>query len=61
MNVGRLKARTKRADFPTELHIYAVGEHGFGVRKSRNLVSTWTERCVDWLHSQGMLKLVPAY
>src|SRR5439155_6319994 len=44
----------KRANVPTELHVYAQGGHGFGVRKSNLPCSTWTERCVAWLQSQGM-------
>ena len=44
----------KRANVPTELHVYAQGRHGFGVRKSNLPCSTWTERCVAWLQSQGM-------
>jgi acetyl esterase/lipase len=46
----------KRAGISTELHIYAVGEHGFGVRKSPHPCSTWPERCVAWLQSLRMLK-----
>ncbi len=46
----------KRAHIPAELHIYATGEHGFGVRKSSLPCSTWTDRCIDWLRSQGILK-----
>jgi acetyl esterase/lipase len=45
----------KRAKVPTELHIYATGGHGFGVRKSDLPCSTWTERCVEWLRNQEIL------
>jgi acetyl esterase/lipase len=45
----------QRADVPAELHVYAAGGHGFGVRRSALPVSTWTERCVDWLRAQGAL------
>jgi acetyl esterase/lipase len=45
----------KRANIPAELHVYAQGGHGFGVRKSGLPCSTWTERCMAWLGSQGML------
>ena len=45
----------KRVGIPTELHVYAAGGHGFGVRKSDKPCSTWTERCVAWLQSQGAL------
>lgn len=45
----------KRAGVSAELHIYAAGGHGFGVRKSELPVSTWTERCADWLRTLGVL------
>ena len=45
----------KRANVPAELHVYAQGGHGFGVRKNSLPCSTWTDRCVAWLQSQGML------
>ncbi len=46
----------KKAGVPVELHIYSAGEHGFGVRKSDKPVSTWPDRCVDWLRYIGILK-----
>jgi acetyl esterase/lipase len=46
----------QNAGISTELHIYTAGEHGFGVRKSAKPVSTWTDRCIDWLRSLGVLK-----
>ncbi len=46
----------KRAGASAELHIYASGGHGFGVRKSDYPCSTWTDRCLDWLRNQGLLK-----
>jgi acetyl esterase/lipase len=45
----------KKAGVPTELHIYAAGDHGFGVRKTSLPVSTWGDRCLDWLRNLGML------
>ncbi len=49
----------KRAGIPTELHVYASGGHGFGVRKVDHPCVTWTERCTDWLRHQGFLKPSP--
>jgi acetyl esterase/lipase len=46
----------KRAGVPAELHVYASGGHGFGLRPSGKPVSTWPRRCADWLRSQGLLK-----
>ena len=45
----------KRANVPVELHLYAHGGHGFGVRKSNLPCSTWADRFVDWLENQGMI------
>jgi acetyl esterase/lipase len=47
----------KRAGVAAEMHLYATGRHGFGVRKTDQPCTTWTERCVDWLRNQGFLKL----
>ena len=45
----------KRANVDAELHVYAQGGHGFGVRKSDFPCSAWTERCSAWLESQGLI------
>jgi hypothetical protein len=49
----------KRAGVPAELHVYATGGHGFGVRKVDHPCVTWIERCTDWLRSRGVLKSPP--
>ena len=46
----------KRAGVPVELHAYATGGHGFGLRPSDQPCSTWPARCADWLRGQGILK-----
>jgi acetyl esterase/lipase len=46
----------KRVGIPSELHIYAQGGHGFGVRKKGLPCDSWTDRCVAWLRNLGMLK-----
>src|SRR5262249_1197645 len=45
----------RRAGIPAELHVYAGAAHDFGVRKVDHPCSTWTDRCLDWLRSQGFL------
>lgn len=45
----------KRAQVPAELHIYATGGHGFGLRPSDKPCSTWPQRCEAWLTIQGFL------
>lgn len=32
-----------------ELHIYPEGGHGFALALDKGYLSTWTDRCVDWL------------
>jgi acetyl esterase/lipase len=39
-----------------ELHVYAAGEHGFGMRKVGTSADNWNEHFVQWL--QGV-KLAP--
>ncbi len=46
----------KRAGVAAELHVYAKGGHGFGVRKVGLPCEAWTERCTDWLRQQGFLR-----
>ena len=46
----------KKAGVPAELHLYASGGHGFGLRPSDKPCSTWPARCADWLKDQGFLK-----
>ena len=49
----------KRAGIPAELHVFATGDHDFGVRQNEKLPSSWTRLCVNWLRSQGLLKPGP--
>jgi hypothetical protein len=47
---------SKRACVPMELHVYAAGSYGFGVRQNGQSCCTWTDGCVAWLRNQGVLK-----
>jgi len=46
----------RQVDVPTELHIYAKGGHGFGVRSRPFAVSSWPSRLQDWMADLGFLK-----
>jgi acetyl esterase/lipase len=46
----------KHAGVPVELHVYATGGHGWGVRKLGHPCETWTESFVAWLRKTGFLK-----
>ena len=39
-----------------EMHLYARGDHGFGMRKQNLPTDNWIERFSDWLDVQGLLK-----
>ena len=41
---------------PAELHVYAKGGHGFGMRKQNIPTDSWTDRFADWLTVNGWLK-----
>jgi acetyl esterase/lipase len=45
----------KRAGVPAELHIYATGDHDFGVRQNEKLPSSWPQLCLRWLRFQNLL------
>jgi acetyl esterase/lipase len=49
----------KRAGVSAELHVYAKGGHGFGLRPSDNPCSTWPARCAEWMKSRGLLAKQP--
>ncbi len=44
-----------RNGVPAELHLYASGGHGYGMRKIPHPASTWPDRAADWLKSRGLL------
>jgi acetyl esterase/lipase len=46
----------KRAGAPVELHVYAAGGHGFGVRKVDHPCAGWTQRCIEWMRNGEILK-----
>ena len=46
----------KDAGVSCELHTYASGGHGWGLRKTGLPCNTWTDRCGEWLEKQGYLK-----
>jgi acetyl esterase/lipase len=45
----------KNAKVPAELHIYAQGGHGYGLRRTALPVTTWPQSAETWLHTIGLL------
>jgi acetyl esterase/lipase len=46
----------KNAKVPAELHIYAEGGHGYGLRRTQLPVTTWPASVITWLHT---IKVLP--
>jgi acetyl esterase/lipase len=46
----------KKAKVPAELHVYAQGGHGYGLRRTALPVTTWPETMEVWLHT---IKVLP--
>jgi acetyl esterase/lipase len=44
----------KRAGVPTELHIYAEGGHGYGLRRTKLPVTGWPDLVDVWMKTIGM-------
>jgi acetyl esterase/lipase len=45
----------QRAGILAEMHIFASGEHDYGVRQNDNLPSSWPDLCLKWLRSINLL------
>ena len=56
LSSAMLYSALKKNGVPAELHIFATGGHGYGMRKSDKPVSAWPDRCGDWLKHRGYLE-----
>ncbi len=43
-------------NIPVELHLFAKGGHGYGLRPSEHPVSQWPSLCRAWMEESGFLK-----
>jgi len=46
----------KKQNIAAELHICTKGGHGFGMRKDKNPINDWPQRCGEWMESIGLLR-----
>jgi acetyl esterase/lipase len=44
----------KKAGIPVEMHLYAQGEHAFGLRRTELPITRWPELVETWLQTIGM-------
>lgn len=45
----------KKAGVPAEMHIYAQGGHGYGLRRTALPITTWPQSAEVWLHTIHVL------
>jgi acetyl esterase/lipase len=51
----RLYTAWKKAKAQAEIHIYAKGGHGFGMRKSGAPTDAWLDAFAAWLRGQSLI------
>lgn len=54
-NVLEYGLALKQAMVPMELHVYPTGGHGYGLRPTDDLVTSWPARAADWMRSRGLI------
>jgi acetyl esterase/lipase len=52
----QLAVALKRVHVPCELHLFARGGHGYGMRPTELAVTRWPGLCEQWLRDQGWLE-----
>ncbi len=55
-NVYAYATAMKNAKVPAEVHAYATGGHGYGLRPSPDAVSGWPRLAAAWMEHHGFLK-----
>ena len=45
----------KKAGVPVEMHLYAQGGHGFGLRRTKFPITGWPQLVETWLRTIGMI------
>ena len=46
----------KKAGVPAEMHLFASGGHGYGLRASDKAVVSWPKRAEEWMRKLGVLE-----
>jgi dipeptidyl aminopeptidase/acylaminoacyl peptidase len=47
-------AALKKAGVPVEMHLYAHGGHGFGLRRTKSAITEWPHLVERWLETIGI-------
>jgi acetyl esterase/lipase len=56
IEVAELYIALKKAKVPAEMHVYEVGGHGYGARRTEVPVTGWPQRMEEWMRHRGLLK-----
>ena len=48
-------AALKKANVPAEMHLFAKGRHGYGLRRTTDPVTSWPKLAEQWMHTIGVL------
>lgn len=59
-NSVQLYLALKKAGVSAELHVFATGGHGYGMRPGKGPASDWPKRCEEWLRVRGVLPKMAA-
>ena len=54
-NCERVADQWHAAQIPAELHVFAEGSHGFGMRKQNLPIDAWPQLLRNWLRAQGFI------
>lgn len=46
----------KKEKVPAEMHLYAAGGHGYGMRKTGTGIATWPKQMKEWFQTNKILK-----
>jgi acetyl esterase/lipase len=49
----------KKAGVPAEMHLYAQGNHAFGLRRTKLPITAWPQLVETWLGTIGMISELP--
>jgi acetyl esterase/lipase len=55
-----LAIECRKRKVPCELHVYAKGGHGFGMKRTGLPVDSWPDRVIEWMGSLGLLEPMEA-
>ena len=56
ISAAELYIALKKANISAEMHIFSEGGHGYGLRRTEQPVTSWTDRMEDWLQVNGFLE-----